>query len=97
MTASLEDFEARFTGQRLEGPVMASSPYLTFRPRRVAASVAVALVGVPVLAVVVKGLVEGFTDLTYTIHWLETVPLLMLLVAFVANGWLNERAGETAE
>lgn len=70
------------------------SPYWTFRPRRVAASLAIGLAGVAGFAVLAKALVEGFTGFTYTIHWFQTVPVLVLLVAFVANGWLNERAGE---
>lgn len=70
---------------------MARSALFTFRPGRVAASLVAALVIVPVLAVVTKAIVEGTTDLVYTIHWFETVPLLVVLVAFVVNGWLNER------
>lgn len=70
---------------------MARSPYLTFRPARAAISLLVGLVLVPVLAVVAKAVVEAATDLVYTIHWFETVPVLVLLVAFVVNGWLNER------
>lgn len=73
-----------------------ASAYLHFEPQRVAASLAIAIFAVVVSAYAMKGLIEGFTSFTYTIHWFETVPVLVLLVAFVANGWLNERAGEGA-
>lgn len=74
---------------------MASSPYLTFQPRRVALSLLAALVVVPAGALVTKTLVEGLTSLTYTIHWTETVPVIVLAVAFVINGMLGERAAGT--
>lgn len=71
---------------------MPRSPYWTFRPARVGLSLLAGLIVVPLFAVATKGLVEGTSDLTYTIHWLETVPPLVLLVAFVVNARLNERA-----
>lgn len=71
--------------------MMARSPYLTFQPARVALSLLAGLVVVTIFAVSTKALVEGTTDLTYTIHWFETVPVLVLLVAFVVNARLNER------
>lgn len=75
---------------------MADSPYLTFRPRRVAASLALGAGLVVLVAFAAKAVVEGLTSFTYTIHWLETVPVLVLGVAFLANAWLNERAEEQA-
>lgn len=71
---------------------MARSPYLTFQPARVALSLLTGLVVVTIFAVATKALVEGTTDLSYTIHWFETVPVLVVLVAFVVNARLNERA-----
>ncbi len=71
--------------------MMARSPYLTFQPARVALSLLAGLVVVTIFAVTTKALVEETTDLTYTIHWFETVPVLVLLVAFVVNAWLNDR------
>lgn len=71
--------------------MMTQSPYLTFQPARVALSLLTGLVVVTIFAVTTKALVEGTTDLTYTIHWFETVPVLVLLVAFVVNARLNER------
>lgn len=82
--------------ERVEGPTMTSA-YLHFEPRRVAASLAIGVLAVVASAYLAKTAVEGLTSFTYTIHWFETVPLLVLLVAFVANGWLNERAGEPAD
>jgi hypothetical protein len=70
------------------------SPYLTFHPRRVAGSLTIALVLVPALALVTKTLVEGLTPLAYEIHWLETVPVLVVLFALGINGLWNERARE---
>lgn len=70
---------------------MPRSPYLTFQPTHVALSLLAGLVLVPIFAVATKALVEGASDLTYTIHWFETVPVLVLLVAFVVNARLNER------
>lgn len=69
-----------------------ASPYLRFDARRVAVSLAAALVLVPLVSLATKAIVEGATSLTYEIHWFETVPLIVLGVAFVLNGWLNERA-----
>lgn len=73
-----------------------ASPFLTFRIHRVAGSLLAALVLVPALAVATKTLVEGLTPLVYEIHWLETVPVLVLATAFVVNAWLNDRA-DTSE
>lgn len=71
---------------------VASSPYRTFRPKRVAVSLLAAVAIVSVGAFAMKALIESTTSLTYTIHWFETVPLLVLAVAFVVNGALNEHA-----
>lgn len=71
---------------------MADSVYLTFRPRRVVASLALGVAVVVTVAFLARALVEGLTSFTYTIHWLETIPLLVVGVAFVVNAWLNERA-----
>lgn len=70
---------------------MSRSAYLTLEPRNAVLSVVAAVVVVVVVGVVTKALVEGLTSFTYTIHWFETVPVLVLLVAFAVNGWLNER------
>lgn len=69
-----------------------TSPYLTFEAPRVGMSVLAALVIVPLLSLLMKVLVEAATSLTYTIHWFETVPVIVLVFAFVINGLLNERA-----
>lgn len=71
-----------------------ASPYLTFEPKRVAGSLVAAFVLVVALAFVAKAVVEGLTDLTYTIHWFETVPFLVAGAAFVLNAMWNERAPE---
>lgn len=68
------------------------SPYLMFRPGTVLISVASAVIVVSAFAVAAKLAVEGLTSLSYTIHWRETVPLLVLAVAFVVNGSLNRRS-----
>lgn len=74
-----------------------ASPYLTFEPKRVAGSLLAAVVLVVVLAFVAKAVVEGLTDLTYTIHWFETVPFLVVGAAFVLNAMWNERAESAGE
>lgn len=76
---------------------MPSSPFFSFHPRTVALSLVIALVVVLLFALGMKQLVEGLTSFTYTIHWFETVPFLVLAVAFAVNGWLNERAGGAGE
>lgn len=71
---------------------MASSAYLTFRPRRVAASLVIGAVVVVAVALLAKVVVEGLFGVPYEIHWTETVPFLVVGAAFVTNAWLNERA-----
>lgn len=70
---------------------MSRRSYLRFEPRTAVLALGLALALVPLGALLTKQLVEGATDLTYTIHWLETVPLVVLAVAFLLNGLLNER------
>lgn len=57
-----------------------------------------ALVGFAVVATLAhaaKWIVESTTDLLYEIHWLETVPLITLLFAFVLQRmWRPEQADE---
>lgn len=67
------------------------SPYLTLRPRRAAASGVAGFLAVAAVALVTKTVVETLTRVVYTIHWLETVPLLTLLFAFVIHGEWNRR------
>lgn len=69
---------------------MARSPFLVFQWRIAAGSLLAALVLVPLFALVTKLVVEAASDLTYTIHWFETVPLIVVLVAFLINGYWNE-------
>lgn len=71
----------------------ARHPYLRFHPVPVLVSLALAAAAVPALALLARAFVERFTPLTYTIHWLETVPLLVLALGFVLNGLFNERGG----
>lgn len=57
-------------------------------------SLAAATVLVPALAVAAKAAVEALTTLTYTIHWAETVPFLVVAFAFVIHAAWNERRPE---
>lgn len=67
------------------------SVYLQFEPRKLATSLALALILVPALAVAAKAVVESLTPYTYEIHWLETVPVLILGFTLFINGELNRR------
>lgn len=69
-------------------------PYWTVEPRQAAASVVLGTVAVAVLAMAAKLAVETATELSYTIHWFETVPLLALGMAWVINGEWNQRRRE---
>lgn len=74
--------------------------WLTFTLPRTGLAVVAALVVVPVAALVMKTLVESTTSMVYEIHWLETVPWLVILFTIVFNRLLNERAarfGQTAD
>ncbi|MDX1611287.1 MAG: hypothetical protein R3185_02885 [Candidatus Thermoplasmatota archaeon] len=51
-----------------------------------------ALVIVPVVGLTTKVVVEGVTSWTYTIHWFETVPVLVVALAVALNGQWNQRA-----
>ncbi|MGB0653027.1 MAG: hypothetical protein ACPGQL_07480 [Thermoplasmatota archaeon] len=46
-------------------------------------ALAASFVAVAVLANIAKLVVEGATDYSYTIHWYETVPLLVVGFAYL--------------
>lgn len=88
-TSSPQPFDAEFIRRR--GNLGCMAPYLVFRPRRVLVSLTASALLVPAVALAAKAVIEALTSLTYTIHWLETVPLLVGLFAFVLNGAWNRR------
>lgn len=66
-------------------------PYWIFDPKREAASAGLGFVAVAVVAAVAKTVIESATTATYTIHWIETVPLLTLAFAWIIHGEWNRR------
>ncbi len=42
------------------------------------------------LALATQWVVETMTSATYTIHWLETVPIISLAFAWFIQKWLRE-------
>ncbi|MBI4392763.1 MAG: hypothetical protein HY556_03060 [Euryarchaeota archaeon] len=76
-------------------PVPPRNEYLRFEPRTVILSVIASGLVIGALALVAKTVVEYATPLSYTIHWTTTVPLLAAGTAFLVNGWLNERGGDS--
>ncbi len=59
--------------------------------RRWGVAIIVSSAGVAVLALVMKQFMEGVVGIGYTIHWFETVPLIVLLFAFfLQRGWKSD-------
>lgn len=67
-------------------------PAWTWHGRRAAAALVVGYVAVGVLGLAAKTVIESTSSATYTIHWIETVPLLALAFAWIVHGEWNRRA-----
>lgn len=65
-------------------------------PRALAASLGLAALVVPVLALATKFVVEALTSLVYEIHWFETVPFLIVAFAYVFYRALAPRLRKSA-
>lgn len=75
-----------------------ADPYWIFDARRLAASAGLGFVAVAVVAVLAKTVIEAASTVTYTIHWIETVPLLTLAFAWIIHGeWARRRPPEVPE
>lgn len=66
-------------------------PYWSFHGPRALASLGLGFVAVAGVALAAKVAVEATTELTYTIHWLETVPFLAVAFAWIIHGEWNRR------
>lgn len=70
------------------------NPYWVFHPGRALASLVAGFAAVAAVALVAKAAVEAATDLTYTIHWVRTVPLLAVAFGWLIHGEWNRRLQE---
>lgn len=66
-------------------------PYWSFHGPRALASLGLGFGAVAGVALLAKVAVEAMTELTYTIHWFETVPFLSLAFAWIIHGEWNRR------